>query len=255
MYAWLKADWRNFRLKVDEICRKIGREKNINTLEQKLSSAIRIATKVSVPRGCRATPPHWTPELAKLDEEIAGCGPSYRREKLVATRKQILDRTTKKRWSTLCSRLAVSDRCSWHIVKKVYAPRPLTTPAVLVDCAAITDYRQAERFSKLYSSRARRHPDSHPPAPIKTIANEFSPITMAELRRSIKLLPSGSAAGPDCLYNEALQHLGRTALNVVLRLFNESLRTGVMPPAWKTGVIIPILKAGRRRRTSILTRL
>ncbi|RHW70233.1 hypothetical protein DPX39_090101200 [Trypanosoma brucei equiperdum] len=146
------------------------------------------------------------------------------KEKLVATRKQILDRTTKKRWSTLCSRLAVPDRCSWHIVKKVYAPRPLTTPAVLVDNAAITDYRQAERFSKLYSSRARRHPDSHPPAPIKTIASEFSPITMAELRRSIKLLPSGSAAGPDCLYNEALQHLGRTALNVVLRLFNESLR-------------------------------
>ncbi|RHW74508.1 hypothetical protein DPX39_010050800 [Trypanosoma brucei equiperdum] len=69
---------------------------------------------------------------------------------------------------------------------------------------------------------------------------------MAELRRSIKLLPSGSAAGPDCLYNEALQHLGRTALNVVLRLFNESLRTGVVPPAWKTGVIIPILKAGKK---------
>ncbi|RHW72287.1 reverse transcriptase [Trypanosoma brucei equiperdum] len=69
---------------------------------------------------------------------------------------------------------------------------------------------------------------------------------MAELRRSIKLLPSGSAAGPDCLYNEALQHLGRTALNVVLRLFNESLRTGVVPPAWKTGVIIPILKVGKK---------
>ncbi|RHW70878.1 Endonuclease-reverse transcriptase [Trypanosoma brucei equiperdum] len=34
MYAWLKADWRNFRLKVDELCRKIGREKNVNTLEQ-----------------------------------------------------------------------------------------------------------------------------------------------------------------------------------------------------------------------------
>ncbi|RHW73180.1 reverse transcriptase [Trypanosoma brucei equiperdum] len=69
---------------------------------------------------------------------------------------------------------------------------------------------------------------------------------MAELRRSIKLLPSGSAAGPDCLYNEALQHLGGIALNVVLRLFNESLRTGVVPSAWKTGVIIPILKAGKK---------
>ncbi|ORC84357.1 Tbingi protein, partial [Trypanosoma theileri] len=142
--------------------------------------------------------------------------------------------------------MAVADGCCWNILKRIYAPRPLSTPAIKLNNTVLTENQKAKHFIRLYSRRAQRHPHSCPPAPIPATDTEFIPITTAELERAQRLLPKGTAAGPDGIYGEALQHLGPRAKAETLALFNKSLRTGVVPVSWKVGIIVPLLKPGKK---------
>ncbi|ORC81333.1 Tbingi protein, partial [Trypanosoma theileri] len=155
-----------------------------------------------------------------------------------------------KRWKTLCNNMAVADGCRWNILKRIYAPRPLSTPAIKINNTVLTENPKAKHFIRLYSRRAKRHPHSYPPPPIPVTDTEFTPITTAELERAQRLLPKGTAAGPDGIYGEALQHLGPRAKAETLALFNESLRTGVVPVSWKVGIIVPLLKP-RKKATDL----
>ncbi|RNC34432.1 beta prime cop protein [Trypanosoma cruzi] len=67
------------------------------------------------------------------------------------------------------------------------------------------------------------------------------PITMAELDRTLRLLPLGLAPGPDEINGEALRHLGRVAKHAVPRLFNRRLRAGTVPRNRRRMVVIPLL--------------
>ncbi|ORC82802.1 Tbingi protein [Trypanosoma theileri] len=151
-----------------------------------------------------------------------------------------------KRWKTLCNNMAVVDGCCWNILKGIYDPRPLSTPAIKINNTALTENQKAKHFIRLYSRRAQRHPHSYPPPPIPVTDTEFIPITTAELERAQRLLPERTAACPDGIYGEALQQLGPRAKAETLALFNESLRTGVGPVSWKVGIIVPLLKPGKK---------
>ncbi|ORC91271.1 Tbingi protein [Trypanosoma theileri] len=151
-----------------------------------------------------------------------------------------------KRWKTLCNNMAVADGCCWNILKRIYAPRPLSTPAIKLNNTVLTENQKAKHFIRLYSRRAQRHPHSYPPPPIPVTDTEFIPITAAEPERAQRLLPKGTAAVPDGIYGEALQHLGPRAKAETLALFNESLRTGVIPVSWKVGIVVPLLKPGKK---------
>nr|MDZ8100253.1 reverse transcriptase family protein [Nostoc sp. DedSLP01] len=75
-------------------------------------------------------------------------------------------------------------------------------------------------------------------------ANLRTPATEDEVRRHIKHLQNGRAAGPDGTYPELLKIGGTDTVRAVTALFNAVLRTGVWPMRWSEGDVVPIPKPG-----------
>ncbi|XP_069937179.1 probable RNA-directed DNA polymerase from transposon BS isoform X2 [Cherax quadricarinatus] len=69
------------------------------------------------------------------------------------------------------------------------------------------------------------------------------PFTLQELEATLSACRS-SAAGPDDIHIRMLQHLHRSALVVLLHLFNLIWAQGVLPQLWKFAIVLPFRKLG-----------
>ena len=72
-------------------------------------------------------------------------------------------------------------------------------------------------------------------------------LTLRELEEALKKMKQKKAPGPDGITNEMLKHLGPGAKRTLLRIYNQSWSTGIVPTIWKEAVIRPIPK---REKTS-----
>src|SRR5260364_61324 len=66
------------------------------------------------------------------------------------------------------------------------------------------------------------------------------PITMEELQQTISLTPKNKANGPLPISNEILQHLPTSALDILLSIFNNSLKLNCVPDKWLQANVWPI---------------
>ena len=74
---------------------------------------------------------------------------------------------------------------------------------------------------------------------------DFPEFTLNELKGAISKIKSRGAPGPDNIPPMFLKNLGPKALERLLLIFNECLRSGDVPQPWKNATIIPILKRGK----------
>ena len=63
-----------------------------------------------------------------------------------------------------------------------------------------------------------------------------------ELQEILKATKNSKSTGPDGLSPLMLKHLGPRALAYITNLFNHVINTAIIPPMWKTGRIVPLLK-------------
>ena len=70
----------------------------------------------------------------------------------------------------------------------------------------------------------------------------------SELTDSIRRLKNKKYPGKDGITNEMIGHLGKTAKQKLLMIYNQSWKTGEFPHAWKEAIIIPILKKGKNKQ-------
>ena len=76
------------------------------------------------------------------------------------------------------------------------------------------------------------------------------PFTQMELEDGIKQLKKEKSPGPDDITNELLQHLGTSAKQVLLDIFNSSWENASVPQVWREAKMIPIHKKGKDKRSA-----
>ncbi|MCG7877024.1 MAG: reverse transcriptase family protein, partial [Candidatus Thiodiazotropha endolucinida] len=76
------------------------------------------------------------------------------------------------------------------------------------------------------------------------------PISIEEIKSSIKQLKNGASAGPDLLLNEFLKNGSNVMLNYLFNLFNKIFEIGYFPENWAEGFIIPVFKKGDKNDVS-----
>jgi hypothetical protein len=76
-------------------------------------------------------------------------------------------------------------------------------------------------------------------------ASEPKYTSLSEVQEAIKGLKAGNAPGPNGVPKKALKHLPKRAITFITKLFNAHLRRQYLPPGWKHGRVISILKPGK----------
>lgn len=86
------------------------------------------------------------------------------------------------------------------------------------------------------------------PIPEGPSGNELCDVTLTadELVTELRRLNINKGAGPDNIPNLFLKSMADELANPLLKIFNQSLSSGVFPSAWKTAYVTPIFKSGLR---------
>ena len=80
-----------------------------------------------------------------------------------------------------------------------------------------------------------------------TASADFGPhmtecLALRELEEALKKMKQKEAPGPDAITNEMSKHLGPGTKRFLLRIYNQSCSTGIVPTIWKEAPITPIQK-------------
>ncbi|KAG8340598.1 hypothetical protein TRVL_08576 [Trypanosoma vivax] len=196
------------------------------------------------PKGKGVAPPFWTPELTKLYEAGQECKNERKRDALIRWRRKVLADKALGRWKENVAKLLPTDLASWNL-KSIYAPRPLTSPVLVVDGRPLSKRQQAQALPNMYMAKSTQAPHAPEMRMPSTVRGTFQPVTEAELAVALRELSSGTAPGSDEIHCEELKQLGRVSRRCILRLSNYSLRTGGVPAKWRHGIIVPLLKPNK----------
>ena len=71
------------------------------------------------------------------------------------------------------------------------------------------------------------------------------PFQVSQVQSLIKNAKNSKSLGPDGISPVMLKNLGPLALNYITELYNEVVQTAIIPPLWKTGRIVPLLKPNK----------
>ena len=256
-YVFAKADWRKFRSLVGSGAKSFPYYGTADAMAKHWSRNIATATSRAVPKGTYKCPESWSAELEAAtrtcDELLSQLDSNTTPEQLhrivVATkaRKELLTAHCRKTWGEACQKLNPSDPKSWDQIRRIASVRPQAPTLVLRDGHEIPQTTQANRLVSFFKRKSTRHPQATPAVqPSEPLHPFHNAITETELRRAMKHISCGTAAGPDDVHNEALLQLPKIAVKQLLRCFNRSLAKGIVPKHWKRGVIVPLLKPGKR---------
>ncbi|KAH8611359.1 putative Reverse transcriptase (RNA dependent DNA polymerase) [Trypanosoma vivax] len=219
--------------------------KGADAMNEAVTRAIRMAARRTVPKGKGVALPFWTPEPAKLNVPVQECKNERKMNAPIRWRRKVLADTALGRWKENVPKLSATDLASWNLAKSIYAPRPLTSPVLVVDGQPLTKHHQAQALAQMYMARSTKAPHAPEMKMPSTRRCTFQPITEAELDVVLLELCSGTAPGDDEIHCEGLGQLGRGSRRCILRLFNYSLRAGQVPAKWRQGIIVPLLKPNK----------
>eukprot|EP00754_Rhynchopus_humris_P033788 Rhum_TRINITY_DN15480_c2_g5::Rhum_TRINITY_DN15480_c2_g5_i3::g.158876::m.158876 len=273
-WAWHLADWPSFAATMEKFATKVVKWTDPQESAAKFAAAIVSAGERHVGR-CRSTKKSkgwWTADVA---DAICRRNDEARRQRkqpdltdedvvrLKGLRKEASDAISAAKLDNL--RRLIDDTTTNGNPKAVFsflrkadgrAREPLSCPLADASGAPIADPRtKADTLGAHYAricgagpagpEHAPQHPKNQEPAPSRppeSLHPSERDLTQKELVFAMMCLTSGNSAGPDGVPNTLLLHLGPLARVALLRIFNLSWRTGVVPACWRKALISPLPK-------------
>ncbi|CCD17957.1 hypothetical protein, conserved in T. vivax, (fragment), partial [Trypanosoma vivax Y486] len=216
--------------------------KGADAMNEAVTRGIRMAFKRTIPKGNGVVPPLWTPELTKLDKMVQESSNGRKMNALIRWRRKVRADTALGRWNENVAKLSPTDSASWNPVKPICAPRPLTSPVLVVDEHPLTKRQQAQTLAKMYMVRSTKAPHAPEMKVPSTRQCTFQPVTEAEMDVALREPFSGMVQGDDEIHCGELKQPGRVSRRCILRLLNCGLRAGHTPPERSHGFKVSVLK-------------
>jgi ribonuclease HI len=184
-----------------------------------------------------------------------------------AKSKRVIADTARQGWEDYCGTLTSQTKLGtvWGMAKKMKGVKSQKNIPTLeingVEAFSNVDKANvlAENYAKIsstenYSKKFRRHIskndrdtisepslatlDPH----VEALNDDFN---LYELKQAIKGAKNHSTPGEDKIPYELLQHLHKSALKILLKIYNNIWNTGSLPRDWKHAIILPILKPSK----------
>ena len=272
-WNYKKANWGLFSIRTNELTQNITVQgQNVNNVVKEFNESILKAAKEAIPRGVRKNyTPYWTPELQKTHDDLIKareeaeahpgidnnnklqrCKAVYLKTKLECIRKSWRDKTQKLNMEKDTTKL-------WRLVKGLNDEGNRNAKITLeIDGEMQMNKRAANTFAKAYAKESNTTVPRERQKEVRQEEKEGrnhkniheamkKDITKEELKTAISRLKKKKSPGPDGITNEMLQHLGNTALQKMLDIFNLSWRNGQVPQCWREATMIPIIKPGKNK--------
>ncbi|CAF4249483.1 unnamed protein product [Rotaria sp. Silwood2] len=286
-YNFNAANWKLYRIKLNEFLSKIDLKQTITTTQQietyatALTESIVLATKAAIPpvnetiknfkiskvtknlienkhRAYR----HWKKTNNDADKKDF-----YKKRELLnnSLRNDRIDRLNRT-MSSLCANKMNSSKV-WAAVRKFYNKRTkqsYTGELRYQNITASTDYEKADMFASYFENeifvekpdrvpihdQIRRQVESikkRVRRKKQTNNNKPPPISTKEIKLILKQLPN-SSPGPDTIHNRCLKNYTTSLVQHLEKIFNIVIDTGYIPDVWKRANIILLLKPNKDKK-------
>ena len=135
-------------------------------------------------------------------------------------------------------------------IQKSKDPEPNPPPKISLDGKIPSEMETAMKLVCYYAEVSKGKPKREDRRIVrstkssKIVSSQFNPFTKADVRNAIASSKNTSACGPDGISIYHLRNLGEKGLQLLTNIYNHSWLYNQIPPIWKKGLIIPILKPG-----------
>ena len=274
-WNYKKANWDMFGTLSDLYTKQVKTsDQNINRSITTFNQAILKAASETIPRGARKNyRPYWTGELQDLEEEVANNRQQVEETPSIenniaykascAMYRKVYTEAARTSWKEKTESLNLDRDGSklWKLTKAMNDETSRAAPIVIQqDQESITGRKAANHFIDTYEQisdikipeerrqqihEEKRTLDQEDPPESEDYMHK--PFTSKEFEEALKTLSKKTSPGPDKITNEMLQHLGPKSKKKLLKVFNNSWKTGHVPQAWREADMVPIHKKGKDR--------
>ena len=264
------ADWEKLREQVEKEIPTNYQAKNINKVEKKFRKIVTGAANQHI--GTKTNKRDSKPGYSKTVKEVIKERNSLRtrvkeaggREKWIGKCKEVRETIRKEKennWKEYVENLdtKTNSKQVWNTIRNLdgrVAPRKENEVLVVEGKGYTKDRDKAKQFGKVYK-QVSRIPKGPKDKTIKKQNRKFlmskpgerqkyeEDLTWEELERAIEGAKNNKAPGEDTIPYEIIKQLGPKAKTLILHIYNAIWKGEPIPQAWRTAVILPMLKEGK----------
>ena len=248
-----KADWASFTSQTEAAFSRTTTNSDVHQSEKTFRNIINKAAKQHIPAGRIPKTFNAMPtQTAKLVEERD----KIRRENPADPRIQDLNHEInikikehrQDKWLEHLEKCGPGTKQLWDTIKSVdKPPRQPDNQGIMFSKKHFNKPKNlANQFNAQYTPGSETKPTQGFRNLLRNMRKKTTDpeivFTADQTRKAIKKAKNSKAMGPDHISPIMMKHIGENGINFLTNIFNCSVNQSIVPPIWKIGRIIPLLK-------------